>query len=49
MPDYVTIAAKIGATGAPLTACEPEARAIYRPDLGLDSGAKEVTPARTTH
>src|SRR5919204_135757 len=39
MPDYVTIAAKIGATGAPLTACEPEARAIYRPDLGLAFGA----------
>jgi hypothetical protein len=38
----VTIAAKIEATGAPPTAWEPQARPIHRPDLGLDSGTKEV-------
>jgi hypothetical protein len=44
MPDYVTIAAKIEATGAALTACQLEARLIYRPN----PPGQEVTPTPTT-
>lgn len=48
MRDYVTIAAKIEATGAALAAYELKARAIHRPDLAPDSG-EEVTPTTTAH
>jgi hypothetical protein len=50
MPDYVTNAAKIEATGAALAPCQLQARLIHRPDLALDAAdAEEVVPTPTTH
>jgi hypothetical protein len=44
MPDYVTIAAKIEATGAALTARELQVRLIHHPN----PHPNEVTPTPTT-
>jgi hypothetical protein len=44
MPDYVSIGANSEATGAALTACEPDAQLIHRPK----TARREVTPTPTT-
>jgi hypothetical protein len=49
MPDNVTTAANLEATGASLTPSELEARPIHRPHLTLDAAVEEVIPTPTTH